>query len=154
MKETNMVKTLKGNKGVTLLELLAVLVILGIVAAIAIPTIGNLIENQQEKAVHAEWTQILSAAELYILDDQATFNEDGEFSLQDLIDNNYLSNMESDIRVHVNVIFSTIIINDYSLIMFDKDTGNLSESKNYSGVEINGFFVEGSPAPVRPDNRL
>lgn len=36
------------SKGVTLIELVAVLIILGIIAAIAIPTIGNLIENAKE----------------------------------------------------------------------------------------------------------
>jgi len=40
-----MFKTLKNKKGLTLIELIAVLVILGIIAAIAIPTIGNTISN-------------------------------------------------------------------------------------------------------------
>ncbi len=36
-------KRLKNEKGLTLVELLAVIVILGIIAAIAIPSIGNII---------------------------------------------------------------------------------------------------------------
>ena len=38
-------KRLKNEKGLTLVELLAVIVILGIIAAIAIPSIGNIVEN-------------------------------------------------------------------------------------------------------------
>lgn len=57
--------TLKNEKGLTLVELLAVIVILGIIAAIAIPSIGNIIQNSREKAVIADALNTLSAAELY-----------------------------------------------------------------------------------------
>ena len=149
-----MLKTLKTKKGITLLELLAVLVILGIVSAIAIPTIGNLIENQREDAANAEWNNILIAVESYALDEQASFNQEGEFSLQDVIDANYLSNFNSEIKIHILVRRGSQVIEDPSQIMFDKDTRTISDTMNHSGVEINGFFVEGSPAPVRPDNRV
>ena len=38
---------LTNQKGLTLIELLAVIVILGIIAAIAIPSIGNIIQNSK-----------------------------------------------------------------------------------------------------------
>ncbi len=80
-------KLLSNRKGVTLVELLAVLVILGIIAAIAIPTIGNLIDNSREKAANAEWDNIQEAARLY-----ATAEEPAAaFSLQDMIDSNNIS---------------------------------------------------------------
>ena len=47
-------KRLNNEKGLTLVELLAVIVILGIIAAIAIPSIGNIIQNTREKAVIAD----------------------------------------------------------------------------------------------------
>lgn len=64
-----MIKTLRNKKGVTLIELLAVVVILGIIAAIAVPTIGGLIERQERRAAEATWTTIEEQAKVYAEDE-------------------------------------------------------------------------------------
>lgn len=61
-------KRIKNEKGLTLIELLAVIVILAIVAAIAVPAIGNIIEKQREKAVLSDAQTIISSAKLAIAD--------------------------------------------------------------------------------------
>lgn len=61
-------KRLKNEKGLTLVELLAVIVILGIIAAIAVPSIGSLIENQRIKATKADALNAISAAQLYFVE--------------------------------------------------------------------------------------
>lgn len=71
-------KRIKNEKGLTLIELLAVVVILAIIAAIAIPAIGNIIENSRIKAIKSDAANIISAAEIYYTDG----NSD-EFSLGD-----------------------------------------------------------------------
>ncbi len=58
-------KKLKNEKGLTLVELLAVIVILGIIAAIAVPSIGGIIESSRVKAVKADAQTALSAANIY-----------------------------------------------------------------------------------------
>lgn len=61
-------KRIKNEKGLSLVELLAVIVILGIVAAIAVPSIGNIINNQRDKAVLAELSNAISSAKIAYVD--------------------------------------------------------------------------------------
>lgn len=65
-------KRLNNEKGLTLIELLAVIVILAIVAAIAVPAIGNIIGNSQIKATKADALNILNAANLYVTENPNT----------------------------------------------------------------------------------
>ncbi|MDT0161913.1 MULTISPECIES: prepilin-type N-terminal cleavage/methylation domain-containing protein [Bacillus] len=61
-----MAQKLKNEKGLTLIELLAVIVILGIIAAIAIPSIGGIIQKSKEDAVKADAIAVLNAAKVYV----------------------------------------------------------------------------------------
>lgn len=69
-------KQMKNEKGMTLVELLAVLVILGIIAAIAIPMIGNVIQDSKERAILADAQSILSAAKIAQANGVKDFNQD------------------------------------------------------------------------------
>ena len=55
---------IRNNKGVTLVELLIVIVILGIIAAISIPAVGNIVENSRKDAVLADAINLRNAATL------------------------------------------------------------------------------------------
>ncbi|MEK5231266.1 prepilin-type N-terminal cleavage/methylation domain-containing protein [Lysinibacillus sp. FSL K6-0232] len=59
---------LKNQKGLTLVELLAVIVILAVVAAIAIPAIGNTIDNSRYKALKADAINVIHAAQFYFME--------------------------------------------------------------------------------------
>lgn len=67
-----MQKRLKNEKGMTLIELLAVIVILAIIAAIAIPAIGNIIENSRYNALKSDALNILSSASIYAAESDIT----------------------------------------------------------------------------------
>jgi type IV pilus assembly protein PilA len=64
-------KKLNNEKGMTLIELLAVIVIIAIIAAIAIPAIGNIIENSRVGTSKADAINILNSAELYLTENPA-----------------------------------------------------------------------------------
>lgn len=60
-----MFKMLKNQKGMTLVELLAVMVIVGIIAAISIPAIGGLLENTRKDAFVSSAVTLQESARLY-----------------------------------------------------------------------------------------
>jgi type IV pilus assembly protein PilA len=62
-------KKLKDQRGMTLIELLAVIVILGIISAIAVPSILGLIDNSRKDAVVANAQQMVNSAKLAVAGD-------------------------------------------------------------------------------------
>lgn len=60
------------EKGLTLIELLAVVVILAIIAAIAVPSIVTIINNQRDKAILSDIVQMLESSKLQIIDSECT----------------------------------------------------------------------------------
>lgn len=78
------------NKGVTLVELLIVIVVLGIISAFAIPAVGTIISNAEQSSVANDALMVENAARLYCQDnyndddcdasgDTLTWNEIGSY---------------------------------------------------------------------------
>ena len=86
----------KNEKGLTLIELLAVFVILGIVAAIAIPAIGSIINDSKQDAHEANALMVLNAAKL--AEAAGVEYVDGKMTLNDLVDKGYLSTVPKNPR--------------------------------------------------------
>lgn len=82
-----MIKTLRNKKGVTLVELLAVIVIMGIIAAIAVPAIGGLISRQKDNAALQSANNVIEAVRLYATENTT----DSPVTVSELITAGYLS---------------------------------------------------------------
>ena len=56
------------NKGFTLIELVIIMVILGVLAAVAVPRLGNTIDSSEASAEEAVIGNLRSALEVYAMD--------------------------------------------------------------------------------------
>ncbi|MCC5895801.1 MAG: prepilin-type N-terminal cleavage/methylation domain-containing protein [Alkalibacterium sp.] len=84
------------EEGFTLVELLAVIVILGIIVAIAIPAIGNIVGRASTDADKAEFTLIEDAARLY--DVENDFPDNNQVTVAELKRTGFLELRDSDIE--------------------------------------------------------
>ena len=66
---------IKNNKGVTLVELLIVIVVMGIIAAFAIPAVGTIVGNTRMDAIRADAIAVENAANLYCAQTACTTDE-------------------------------------------------------------------------------
>ncbi|MBQ6446983.1 MAG: type II secretion system protein [Bacillus sp. (in: Bacteria)] len=106
-------QTIKNEKGLTLIELLAVIVILGIIAAIAVPSIAGIIQNSKEDAVKADAITVLNAAKNYVAANDIP--NDGEIDQAEL--QSYVSGLKTTFGDYV--VTSTDGIN-FTLTTTDK----------------------------------
>lgn len=129
-------KKLNNEKGMTLIELLAVIVILAIIAAIAVPAIGNIIDNSRAKAAKADVINVLNSANLYFTDnatettaDKADIDEFvesyGNFTLESAARINGTTTITGELVVGsttYDVVNATIADVDPEVTTFDETT--------------------------------
>ncbi|QOR65696.1 prepilin-type N-terminal cleavage/methylation domain-containing protein [Cytobacillus suaedae] len=102
----------RNPKGITFIELLAVIVILGIISSIAIPTMTNLVQLSKDRAMVGNAFALKDAASLYIRDlhlQQQT--PPSKITYKMLLDSQYIETIK------------------------DPDTGNRYNDENASFVE-------------------
>lgn len=87
-------KQMKNEKGMTLVEVLAVLVILALIAAIAIPMIGNMISNSQQKSELNDALNIIAAAKLADANGDKAGSDDS-YTKEELVKGGYLDDSAS-----------------------------------------------------------
>ena len=84
--------------GFTLVELLGVIVILGIILAIAIPGIGTIVDNARTNTDAAQKELVVDAAKMYVLDgNELTENK---ITSTQLIEAGYLEKQDADDKVY------------------------------------------------------
>ncbi|ABO67901.1 prepilin-type cleavage/methylation domain-containing protein [Geobacillus thermodenitrificans] len=90
-------RIIKNERGLTLIELLAVVVILGIISAIAVPSIGGLIDNSKKDAHVANAQQMINAAKIAVTADKSLIPDGSKpvkIELKKLESNGYLEKVK------------------------------------------------------------
>ena len=78
---------MKENKGFTLAELLAVIIILGIITTITVPIVTNQIDKNKTKLCVTQYNNILNAARSYGADHLLELDNGKTITLKTLDDN-------------------------------------------------------------------
>ena len=81
---------MKENKGFTLAELLAVIIILGIITTITVPIVTNQIDKNKTKLCVTQYNNILNAARSYGADHLLELDNGKTITLKTLDDNGYI----------------------------------------------------------------
>jgi type IV pilus assembly protein PilA len=118
-------KRLKDQRGLTLVELLAVVVILGIIASIAVPSITGIINKAENDAKVAEAIQIINAAKLSHTSKKSitTWTHSGDATKNHGALESYLSNV-TDVDYTVTFSSGVYTITDHNAAGVATNAGN------------------------------
>lgn len=130
----------ENQKGFTLIELLAVIVILGIISVIAIPLIGNVINNTKTSSDVATARQVYDAARLYVASTDGDFTTrtinvvDADSATDDLVQAGYLDAGLVLPSTKVAITAGTVVFNDQGQLTSVSLTAGTA--KTYTATEV------------------
>ncbi|EIM07954.1 putative Tfp assembly type protein [Planococcus antarcticus DSM 14505] len=126
---------MNNEKGMTLIELLAVIVIIAIIAAIAIPAIGNIIENSRYSAVKSDALNVISAAQIYYTENATATS----VTVTQLEDDGYLETSGSLVSENTVAKPST---GGLALTTADPIVYSGEKSVTFTGATVNGINAD------------
>ena len=123
-----------GESGFTLVELMIVMLIIGVLAAVAIPSFVQSIKNAREAALKEDLHVMRDAIDSYTMD-----KNKAPQSLDDLVQNGYLKSIPEDPMTHSRDTWQTNSDDTYS----DLDQTEPGINDVHSGSSENG--TDGQP---------
>ena len=112
--------------GFTLIELMIVMLIIGVLAGIAIPSYLSSLKNAREAVLKEDLHVMRQAIDSYTMD-----KERAPQSLDDLVQNGYLKTIPEDPMTHTNSTWTTTT--DDSLQSVDQTAGGVGDVHSGSG---------------------
>ena len=134
------------NKGFTLVELLAVIVVLAVISIITIPMIGNVIEESKKKALEQSVNGLVEAARYYSIDNDGTYeflfdeNKKGETINGDSLDYRGSINAEGKLYLDQDGNISICVYNDKYYAYKNYNSGIVIGNRSEDNCDI-GYDV-------------
>lgn len=130
------------NKGVTLIELLIVIVVIGIISAFAVPAVSSFLDNAKKQAVYQDAVAIRNAAAYYCAAPANTCAADQELTITELatyLDSFDESKYEMDDTGTDDYVLATLSSGDWlvTLESVDDGTGGVYEWNNAQADPVN-----------------
>ncbi|WP_226646582.1 type IV pilin protein [Mesobacillus subterraneus] len=152
----SMKKKMKDQRGLTLVELLAVIVILGIIAAIAVPSIGNVIQKSKVDAVKADALHVLNAGKLFVATNTKHTDNDtdtiSESELDQFIENVSLSSYSVDIVGNQLKLTAEGTAGDVSVNIYSATLEMVNNNDNWDVSDTNSITVGNAPVTGNTGN--
>ncbi len=126
------------NKGFTLVEMLAVVIILGVLAAIMVPTVTSMITKNQQDNFENLKKSITSAAKMYISDNRYNITLDDNIC-SDSVTSREIAKINDKTITNSKITVKMLIASDYLTNgeMLNEDKQEIDREKSYIKVTYN-----------------